>query len=178
MGSWAEVPVPQNGSKPSVFEVSGVVKWFDTSKGYGFITPRDGLPDVMLVASCLRKSHFDRAPEGALIVVEVEEKEGRLKACRVVAIDTSTAIKPISKLSEDPSLSSSFQAGVVKSFDGDKGYGFINCDGISEDIYVGMGVLRKCNFSRCLLRHERILVRFGRRPKGLVALEVRSVTEI
>ena len=33
---------------PEVFEVSGSVKWFDPSKGYGFIVPDEDLPDVLL----------------------------------------------------------------------------------------------------------------------------------
>ena len=41
---------------PEVFEVSGSVKWFDPSKGYGFIAPDEGLPDVLLHVSCLRRA--------------------------------------------------------------------------------------------------------------------------
>ena len=32
----------------SVIELSGAIKWFDVSKGYGFIIPDNGLPDVLL----------------------------------------------------------------------------------------------------------------------------------
>ena len=31
-----------------VFEVAGMIKWFDASKGYGFIVPDNGLPDILL----------------------------------------------------------------------------------------------------------------------------------
>src|SRR5688572_22392728 len=31
-----------------VFEIAGTIKWFDISKGYGFIVPDNGLPDVLL----------------------------------------------------------------------------------------------------------------------------------
>ena len=34
--------------EPDVFEVVGSVKWFDPSKGYGFIVPDEDLPDVLL----------------------------------------------------------------------------------------------------------------------------------
>ena len=37
---------------PAVFEVSGSVKWFDPSKGYGFIVPDEDLADVLLHVTC------------------------------------------------------------------------------------------------------------------------------
>ena len=37
-----------------VFEVAGAIKWFDASKGYGFIVPDNGLGDILLHVTCLR----------------------------------------------------------------------------------------------------------------------------
>jgi CspA family cold shock protein len=51
-------------------EVSGRIKWFDVSKGYGFIIPDNGLPDVLLHVTILRKDGFQTAHEGARIVCE------------------------------------------------------------------------------------------------------------
>jgi cold shock protein len=53
----------------SVIEISGAIKWFDVSKGYGFIVPDNGLPDVLLHVTCLRRDGFQVAYEGARIVV-------------------------------------------------------------------------------------------------------------
>jgi cold shock CspA family protein len=50
---------------PDVFEVSGSVKWFDPSKGYGFIAPDEDFPDVLLHVTCLRRGGFRTALEGA-----------------------------------------------------------------------------------------------------------------
>ena len=47
---------------PEVFEVSGSVKWFDPSKGYGFIVPDEDLPDVLLHVTCLRHGGFRPPP--------------------------------------------------------------------------------------------------------------------
>ena len=38
---------------PDVFVVAGAIKWFDVSKGFGFVVPDDDLPDVLLHVSCL-----------------------------------------------------------------------------------------------------------------------------
>ena len=51
-----------------VIEVTGTIKWFDVSKGYGFIVPDNGLPDVLLHVTCLRRDGFQTAYEGARVV--------------------------------------------------------------------------------------------------------------
>jgi len=43
-------------------EVTGQVKWFDLTKGYGFIKPAGGLQgDVLLHQTCVRQSRFNAA---------------------------------------------------------------------------------------------------------------------
>jgi len=39
----------------SVVEVVGVIKWFDVSKGYGFIVPDNGMADVLLHVTAPRR---------------------------------------------------------------------------------------------------------------------------
>ena len=56
------------GTDPAVevFEIAGTIKWFDVSKGYGFIVPDNGLADVLLHVTCLRAGGYQtatRAPE-------------------------------------------------------------------------------------------------------------------
>ena len=48
----------------SVIELTGVIKWFDVSKGYGFIVPDNGMPDILLHVTCLRRDGFQVAYEG------------------------------------------------------------------------------------------------------------------
>ena len=52
-----------------VIEVAGVIKWFDVAKGYGFIVPDNGMADVLLHVTCLRRDGFQTmAYEGARVV--------------------------------------------------------------------------------------------------------------
>ena len=71
----------------SAIEVSGVIKWFDVSKGFGFIVPDSGLPDVLLHVTCLRRDGFQVAYEGARIVVEALQRSRGLQAFRVLSMD-------------------------------------------------------------------------------------------
>src|SRR5579864_2974091 len=58
-------------SAANVIEVSGVIKWFDVAKGYGFIIPDNGMADVLLHVTCLRRDGYQTAYEGARVVCEV-----------------------------------------------------------------------------------------------------------
>ena len=52
-----------------LIELSGVIKWFDVAKGFGFIVPDNGMADVLLHVTCLRRDGFQTAYEGARVVV-------------------------------------------------------------------------------------------------------------
>ena len=74
----------------TVIELSGVIKWFDVSKGYGFIVPDNGLPDILLHVTCLRRDGFQTAYEGARVVCEVLQRPKGLQAFRVLSMDESS----------------------------------------------------------------------------------------
>src|SRR5271156_6167005 len=82
------------GSEASarVIEIAGVIKWFDVAKGYGFIVPDNGMADVLLHVTCLRRDGFQTAYEGARVVCEVLPRPKGLQAFRVISMDESTAI--------------------------------------------------------------------------------------
>lgn len=66
-------------------EVAGRIKWFDVSKGFGFIVPDDGAPDILLHVTCLRRDGYQAASEGARIVVEAVERPRGWQAFRVIS---------------------------------------------------------------------------------------------
>ena len=62
----------ENGAEAAgLIELTGSIKWFDISKGYGFIVPDNGLPDILLHVSCLRRDGYQVAYQGARVVTEV-----------------------------------------------------------------------------------------------------------
>ncbi len=63
--------------------VRGTVKWFNDSKGYGFIA-QEGGPDVFVHFSAIQGEGFRTLNEGELVEFEVEQDDqGRLRAARV-----------------------------------------------------------------------------------------------
>ncbi|KPK37243.1 MAG: cold-shock protein [Gammaproteobacteria bacterium SG8_47] len=63
---------------------TGIVKWFNESKGYGFITPADGSKDVFVHFSAIRGDGFRTLREGQNVNFEVEESPKGLQAANVI----------------------------------------------------------------------------------------------
>lgn len=166
------------GDKPvDLVEVSGIIKWFDASKGYGFVVP-DGedMPDVLLHVTCLRRDGFQTAYEGARIVCEVLDGPKGLQAFRVISMDESTALQPPQMVEPrthrvvEPT--SGLERAMVKWFNRVRGYGFLTLGEGTEDIFVHMETLRRFGITE-LRPGQTVLVRYGPGPKGLMAAEIK-----
>ena len=61
---------------------TGTVKWFNTTKGYGFITPDEGGQDVFVHISAVQASGMTELQEGAKISFELQmdERKGKTSA--------------------------------------------------------------------------------------------------
>ena len=64
---------------------TGTVKWFNESKGFGFITPADGGKDVFVHFSEIQSEGFKVLAEGQSVTFNVENGPKGLQATRVSA---------------------------------------------------------------------------------------------
>ncbi len=65
--------------------VSGIVKWFNESKGFGFIAPTDGSADVFVHFSAISGGGFRTLVEGQSVSMDVERGPKGMQAARVMA---------------------------------------------------------------------------------------------
>jgi CspA family cold shock protein len=160
----------------SIIELSGTIKWFDVSKGYGFIVPDNGMPDVLLHVTCLRRDGFQVAYEGARIVAEVLQRPRGLQVFRIISMDESTAIHPAQmpppRTHVTVTPTSGLERAQVKWFNRLRGFGFLTRGEGTPDIFVHMETLRRYGMAE-LRPGQFVLVRYGTGPKGLMAAEVR-----
>ena len=66
---------------------TGTVKWFNATKGYGFIAPDDGGADVFVHISAVERSELDSIHEGQKLGYELEKdrKSGKMSAASLRA---------------------------------------------------------------------------------------------
>jgi CspA family cold shock protein len=157
-------------------QVSGRIKWFDVAKGFGFIVPDNGMPDVLLHVTCLRRDGYQAANEGARIVVEAVQRPRGLQAFRILSLDESTALHPselpLPRTHVQVVPTSGLEPAVVKWFNRLRGFGFLTQGDDKPDIFVHMETLRRYGIAE-LKPGEQVYVRFGDGSKGLMAAEVR-----
>lgn len=166
----AETPV-------GLVEVAGTIKWFDAAKGYGFIVPDGGGPDVLLHVTCLRRDGFQTALEGARVVCEAAKRAKGLQAFRVVSLDLSTSVPhptpPATRARASIEPLGGFEPATVKWFNRLRGFGFLTQGENSPDIFVHMETLRRHGLTE-LRPGQTVMVRFGNGPKGLMATDVKA----
>jgi len=59
---------------------TGTVKWFNPTKGFGFIEPTDGGSDVFVHISAVEQSGLNGLNEGQKISYEIQEEKGKQSA--------------------------------------------------------------------------------------------------
>ena len=158
-----------------LIEITGVVKWFDVAKGFGFIVPDNGMQDVLLHVSCLRRDGFQTILEGTRIVALIQRRDRGFQAFRILSMDQSTAVHPSQlppvRTHVQVTPTSGLERAIVKWFNRTKGFGFLTRGEGTEDIFIHMETLRR--FGMMELRPGQVvLIRFGEGDKGLMAAEI------
>jgi len=138
------------GPAPEVH--AGVVKWFDVTRGFGFVVPDDHQVGDILVHFSVLNDHGRRTlPEGARVVCETVRRERGVQAAAILSIDLTTAIEPVRAGGSDERVdrlqaiadAGPFEPVAVKWFNRLKGYGFLVREGDTGDVFVHMETLRR-----------------------------------
>ncbi|HTK58914.1 MAG TPA: cold shock domain-containing protein [Sphingomicrobium sp.] len=174
-------------SLPEGQQCTGRVKWFDATRGFGFLVSDDCEGDILVHFSVLKEHGRRSLPEGATVECIAEHQDRGFQARKILSIDLSTAlpmpVRPVQSTGERADrraladAAGDYEPVEVKWFNRVKGYGFLNRAGEGEegeDIFVHMETVRQSQIVD-LQPGQQLEARIAEGRKGLTAVELREI---
>lgn len=166
------------GQDQSGPKLSGVVKWFDPNKGFGFVLADTGGPDILLHVNVLRNFGQSSIADGTRIELFAQETSRGVQATSIAAVHPpegtqSIVLADIVGLDAETVAAAPIEPARVKWFDKAKGFGFANVFGKRDDVFVHIEVLRQSGLSD-LQPGEALAMRVIEGKRGHMAVEVQA----
>ena len=174
-------------SLPEGLQCTGRVKWFDATRGFGFLISDNCEGDILIHFSVLKEHGRRSLPEGATVECIAEQQDRGFQARKILSIDLSTALpmpaRPVQASGERADrkaladAAGEYEPVEVKWFNRVKGYGFLNRAGeaeTGEDIFIHMETVRLSQIVD-LQPGQQLEARIAEGRKGLTAVELREV---
>ncbi len=190
---------PRSFNAPAITHsgARATVKWFNPTKGFGFVTPEDGSPDAFLHISAVQSAGYDALPEGATLICDLSHGPKGPQVATISSVDTTTAKSGGSRPQRPAAPRSDFGSaprggarggwdgndddadgatvdGTVKWFNADKGFGFVAPAGGGKDVFVHRSALERSGLQGLADGEPvRLTVRQGQKGPEAVRVEVR-----
>lgn len=170
-----ELPVPETDAP-----ITARVKWFDPTRGFGFLVSDQLEGDILIHFSVLKEHGRRSLPEGAEVECLAARFERGLQATKILYIDPAMPLtvtrRPPAVRAERHALADSageFEPVEVKWFNRAKGYGFLTRPGVDgQDVFVHMETVRNSEIAE-IEQGQMIEARIAETRRGLTAVELR-----
>lgn len=154
------------------------VKWFNPSKGFGFVTFNDGTPDAFLHISVVERAGYASLGEGTLIDCEVGQGRKGPQIEQIFTVeDAPAAARPApggarsqgqgfgGGAPRQAGTPTGTVEGIVKWFNPAKGFGFVQPDSGGKDIFLHISVVERAGLGG-LPEGQRVRVSTSSGQKG------------
>lgn len=115
------------------------LKWFNGTKGFGFVVPEDGSYDAFIHITTLQKAGIHSIGEGAELLCTLIDGEKGKQVSEIVEVLDQGSLSTMPEFNEEEGTFT--MGGLVKWYKADKGFGFIIPDDGMKDIFVHQSCL-------------------------------------
>lgn len=158
--------------------VKAVVKWFNATKGFGFVQLSEGAPDAFLHISVVERTGNRDLQEGTAIVCDLMQGRKGLQVAEIHSVEAGAA-RPASSgyghggghAAGHGGGATEVVEGTVKFFNAEKGFGFVIPDNGGKDIFVSGRTLERFGIS-ALQPNQRVRLHTRMGQKGPMAEQV------
>jgi len=126
-------------------QVEAVVKWFNLSKGFGFVAPADNSPDAFLHVSVLTRAGLQQIAEGTKLLVQIGDGPKGRQILQIISVLGQGEIpqSPTPSHHQVPDGPTEEMLGTVKWFKPEKGFGFVAPDDGGKDVFVHKSIVSR-----------------------------------
>ncbi len=149
------------------FQTEAVVKWFNLTKGFGFVAPADGSSDAFMHSSVVSRAGMREVIEGTKLLVQITDgPKGRQVASILQVLGSEESPRTVVRNnSKGPEIE---MYGIVKWFKADKGFGFVTPDEGERDVFVHKTVILRAGLQN-LESGQKVKMKIQSAEKGYEA---------
>lgn len=165
----SETPPPGEGE-----QVEAVVKWFNLTKGFGFVAPLDNSPDAFMHVSVLNRAGLQQVAEGTKLMVQIGHGPKGRQVLQIVHLLGMTEVPTATPHHQTPTGPTEELTGTVKWFKADKGFGFVAPDDGGKDIFVHKSAVMRLGMTQ-LESGQRLKMTVHTAAKGREAIAIELI---
>ena len=129
-------------------QVEAVVKWFNLSKGFGFVAPADNSPDAFMHVSVLTRAGLQQIAEGTKLLVEIGNGPKGRQILQIISVLGQTELpQQQSTRAALPTGPTEDMTGIVKWYKPEKGFGFAAPDDGGKDVFIHKSIISRLGLS-------------------------------
>ncbi|MGH1398760.1 MAG: cold shock domain-containing protein [Alphaproteobacteria bacterium] len=162
-------PHPEGDIKP----VKLYLKWFNGTKGFGFLMPEDESYDAFLHITTLQEAGLHFLGEGAVLMCTLFDGPKGKQVGTVTEVLEPGSINMMQEVNEEDGTVT--MSGLVKWYKPEKGFGFIIPDDGMKDVFIHKTLLDKLEVDE-LEAGQRVRVTLKSVDKGREAVDIKIVS--